>query len=82
MLIFRPESSLVYFNMGHVRDTIVDRVHAEPTAPKLVLLDFSATPRVDMHAADMLKELAEELMAAGHSHSGGRSAFIGARPLA
>ena len=65
VLIFRPESSLVYFNMDHVRDTIVDRVHAEAKVPKLVLLDLSATPRMDMHAVDMLKELAEELKTAG-----------------
>ena len=36
VLIFRPESGLVYFNMDHVRDTIVDRVRAEATPPKLV----------------------------------------------
>ena len=33
VLIFRPESSLIYFNMDHVRDTILDRVHAEATPP-------------------------------------------------
>ena len=31
VLIFRPESGLIYFNMDHVRDTIVDRVRAETT---------------------------------------------------
>ena len=65
MLIFRPESSLVYFNMDHVRDTIVDRVHAEPTPPRLVVLDLSASPYVDMHGAHMLAGLADELTAAG-----------------
>src|SRR6201998_2641139 len=65
VLIFRPESGLVYFNMDHVRDTILDRVRAEAVPPKLVVLDLSAAPRVDMHSAHMLASLAEELTAAG-----------------
>jgi sulfate permease, SulP family len=65
VLIFRPESGLLYFNMDHVRDTILDRVRAQTTPPKLVVLDLSAAPLVDMHAAHMLAELAGELTAAG-----------------
>ncbi len=61
VLIFRPESSLVYFNMDHVRDTIMERVRAQAPAPDLVVLDLSATPLVDMHSALMLAELAHEL---------------------
>ena len=64
-MIFRPESGLIYFNMDHVRDTILDRVRAETTAPKLVVLDLSATPLLDMHSAQMLGSLADELTAAG-----------------
>jgi MFS superfamily sulfate permease-like transporter len=65
VLIFRPESGLVYFNMDHVRDTILGRVRAQTTLPQLVVLDLSAAPRVDMHSAHMLAELAGELTAAG-----------------
>jgi MFS superfamily sulfate permease-like transporter len=65
VLIFRPESSLVYFNMDHVRDTISERVRAEATTPRLVVLDLSAAPHVDMHGAQMLAELAEELTSLG-----------------
>ena len=65
VLIFRPESGLLYFNMDHVRDTIAERVRVEATPPKLVVLDLSAAPYVDMHAAHMLAELAGELTAAG-----------------
>jgi high affinity sulfate transporter 1 len=64
-LIFRPESGLVYFNMDHVRDTIVDRVRAETAPPGLVVLDLSAAPHVDMHSAHMLAELADELKMTG-----------------
>jgi MFS superfamily sulfate permease-like transporter len=65
VLIFRPESGLLYFNMDHVRDTIADRGRAEATPPRLVVLDLSAAPYVDMHGAHMLAALAEELKAAG-----------------
>src|SRR5437879_11803880 len=65
VLIFRPESGLVYFNMDHVRDTILNRVRAEAIAPALVVLDLSAAPRVDMHSAQMLGSLADELSATG-----------------
>ena len=82
VLIFRPESGLLYFNMDHVRDTIAERVRAEATPPKLVVLDLSAAPYVDMHAAHMLAELAGELTAAGIRRSGGGSALVGARAFA
>ena len=55
----------MYFNMDHVRDLISERVRAEIPAPKLVVLDLSAAPRVDMHSAHMLGSLADELTAAG-----------------
>src|SRR6266403_1501149 len=63
VLIVRPESGLIYFNMDHVRDTILDRVRAEAPPPRLVLLDLSASPLVDMHSAQMLGSLADELTA-------------------
>ena len=63
--IFRPESGLFYFNMDHVRDTILDRVRAEPTPPKVVLLDLSAAPSVDLHSAHMLGALGDELTETG-----------------
>src|SRR5882762_5910820 len=63
VLIFRPESGLVYFNVDHVCKTILDRVSAEPALPKLVLLDLSAAPRLDLQSAQALGELANELTA-------------------
>ena len=65
VMIFRPESGLMYFNMDHVRDTMLDRVHAETTPPRLVVLDLSAAPRVDMHSAHALAGLADELNSRG-----------------
>ena len=65
MLIFRPESGLLYFNVDHVRDVISDRVRAEATPPQLVVLDLSAVPWVDLQSAYTLAGLADELIAAG-----------------
>jgi sulfate permease, SulP family len=65
VLIFRPESGLFYFNMDHVCETILDRVRAESMPPKLVVLDLSASPFVDMHSAHALGGLADELTATG-----------------
>jgi SulP family sulfate permease len=65
ILIFRPESGLVYFNVDHVCKTILDRVNAEPTLPKLVVLDLSAAPRVDLQSAQALGDLASEVTAKG-----------------
>lgn len=65
VLIFRPESGLVYFNVDHVCRTILDRVTAATTPPKLVLLDLSAAPRVDLQSAQALGDLANELIAKG-----------------
>lgn len=65
VLVFRPEAGVVYFNMDHVHDSIMQRIHAEPHLPKLVILDLSAAPLVDMHGAHMLGALAQELSASG-----------------
>jgi SulP family sulfate permease len=65
ILIFRPESGLVYFNVDHVCESILKRVHAESSPPRLVVLDLSAAPRVDMQSAHALAGLADELTAAG-----------------
>jgi high affinity sulfate transporter 1 len=63
VMIFRPESGLVYFNVDNVCDAILSRVHAEPTPPKLVVLDLSAAPLVDMQSAYALASMADELTA-------------------
>src|SRR4029078_8264273 len=66
-LIFRPESSLVYFNVDHVCMTILDRVRQAQVPPRLVVLDLSAAPYVDLQSAHALAGLADELGKAGSS---------------
>jgi MFS superfamily sulfate permease-like transporter len=65
VMIFRPEVGLVYFNIDSVCDAILNRVHAATPPPKLIVLDLSAAPRVDMQSAHTLAGIATELAAAG-----------------
>jgi len=65
VMIFRPESVLVYFNVDNVSEAILSRVRVEATPPKLVVLDLSAAPIVDMQSAYALASMADELTAGG-----------------
>jgi MFS superfamily sulfate permease-like transporter len=65
ILIFRPESNLIYFNIDHIRDTIADRVQTESPLPRMVIIDLSAAPHVDLQSAHSLAGLADELSTAG-----------------
>jgi sulfate permease, SulP family len=64
-IIFRPESGLIYFNVDHVCDTIRARVRSATEPLRLVLIDLSASPHMDMQSAHVLADLSEELTAAG-----------------
>lgn len=64
-LIFRPESSLLYFNIDHVCTTILDRVRQESGPPRLVVLDLSAAPYVDLQSSHALADLGDELRKRG-----------------
>jgi len=65
IMIFRPESALVYFNVDNVYDAILKRVRAEPAPPKLIVLDLSEAANVDMQSAHTLASMADELTAEG-----------------
>jgi len=64
VLIFRPESGLVYFNVDHVCETILNRVEADASI-RLVILDLSAAPRVDLQSAHTLAGMEAEITAKG-----------------
>ena len=63
VMIFRPESTLVYFNVDNICEAILSRVRVEAARPKLVVLDLSAAPIVDMQSAHTLASMADELTA-------------------
>src|SRR6516225_9349665 len=64
VLIFRPESGLVYFNIEYVHETILARLPKE-SKPELVVLDFSNSPHVDLQSAATLNTLESELSGSG-----------------
>ncbi len=64
-LLLRVESSLLYFNVENVRDDVRAAVRAAPAPLRLVVLDLSTSPYVDVAGASMLGALAEELAAQG-----------------
>jgi len=59
--ILRIESSLFYFNVEFVREAILARVHSQTALPRVVVLDLSNSPYVDLQAATTLGILADEL---------------------
>jgi SulP family sulfate permease len=65
ILVFRAESSFLYFNAEHIADTVRARLHAAPEPVKLVLCDLSNVPHVDLAGAEMLKDLQHEIIGAG-----------------
>jgi SulP family sulfate permease len=65
VLVFRVESSLLYFNVDHVRDAVRERLRMAAGPIRLVLCDLSSAPMVDLAGARMLGALQTELKAAG-----------------
>src|SRR5216117_3635438 len=61
IMIFRPESGLIYFNVDNVCEAILSRVRLDAIPPKLVVIDLSAAPIVDMQSAHTLASMADEL---------------------
>jgi high affinity sulfate transporter 1 len=63
--IFRPESSVIYFNVDHICACIRNRVNALESDVRLIVIDLSAAAHVDVQGAHNLAALAEELTAQG-----------------
>ena len=60
VVAFRVEASLVYFNVDHVLETVLQRVQSNPELRRVVY-DLSNTPYVDVAGARMLRRLHDEL---------------------
>jgi high affinity sulfate transporter 1 len=60
IVIFRPESSLLYFNADHVRFVVAPKIQATPQL-RLVVCDLSYAPFVDVAGAGMLSGLHRDL---------------------
>jgi high affinity sulfate transporter 1 len=64
-IVFRVESALLYFNVGHVHEAVWSKVRASGAPVRLVVCDLSATPNVDVAGARMLASMHRELASAG-----------------
>jgi SulP family sulfate permease len=65
LLILAPEESLFFANADTVRVGITNRLASAPEPVRGVLLDLELTNELDVPSADMLKELDDDLDAAG-----------------
>jgi high affinity sulfate transporter 1 len=67
MLLFRTEASLLYFNVDHVRESVLSRLREESVRSpmRVVVCDLSTSPYVDMAGAEMLAELHADMAASG-----------------
>jgi len=61
VLVFRVESSLLYFNVENVLRAVMERLRREGTSIRVVVCDLSASPYLDLAGARMLARLADEL---------------------
>jgi high affinity sulfate transporter 1 len=64
-LLVRVESSLLYFNAEHVLDMVTARLRTEATPPKIVILDLSASPHMDIQACGVVMNMADDIKAVG-----------------
>lgn len=65
VLVIRCESSLVYFNVDHVRERVLERVSARADGIGLVVFFLGAVPRVDLAGAEFLDDLGTTFRARG-----------------
>ena len=65
VVIVRVESSILYFNVDHVRECVLRLVGPTRTGLRLLVWDLSSSPYVDIAGARMLGEVQRELAASG-----------------
>jgi high affinity sulfate transporter 1 len=61
VLVFRVESSLLYFNVDHVLREVLNHLDARRGVVRLVVADLSTSPYVDLAGVRMLTRLCTEL---------------------
>jgi len=65
ILAFRVESSLMYFNVDHVLREMLHHLESRPEPVRLVVIDLSTSPYVDLAGARMLTKLCTAVTARG-----------------
>jgi sulfate permease, SulP family len=64
-LIVRVESSLMYFNVSHVRERVDELLQCAGPELRLLVWDLSSSPYVDIAGARLLREVQQELAQRG-----------------
>jgi len=65
VVVFRCESSLLYFNAEFVRERLTEILRARPEAVRLVVFFLGAVPKVDLAGAELLADLHRTFRARG-----------------
>lgn len=65
VFVFRVESSLLYFNVEHVRDRFMELLNQHTDAVQLAIFYLGMVPIVDLAGAELLTELYETTKARG-----------------
>jgi len=63
--IQRVEASILYFNNGNIREKILSNIRSNGLNTRLLILDLSAVPDMDIAGAEMLVQLIEQLRMKG-----------------
>jgi MFS superfamily sulfate permease-like transporter len=62
VLVFRVDSSILYFNSEFVREKFLQVLNAQPSQVKLAVWCLGTTPHMDLAGTEMLAQLHEELI--------------------
>ena len=65
VIVVRPEGSIVYFNVDHVRDRVAELVAAQTPRPRVVVLMLAAVPFLDLAGCELVAELQKTLAQQG-----------------
>jgi sulfate permease, SulP family len=60
-LIFRVEAALLYFNVDHILEIVLKRLHSAPPGLRLIICDLSNASFIDVAGARMFIRLHDEL---------------------
>jgi high affinity sulfate transporter 1 len=61
LLIFRVESSILYFNAGDIKDKIYSQINEYNGSLREVIIDMSSAPFIDVEGSKMIFSLSNEL---------------------
>jgi len=65
IVILRIESSILYFNAGNIQDKIAKKIEESKDGIRLLILDLSAAPYVDVAGSKMLLQVSNQLQKKG-----------------